>query len=158
MSTTEQTKVVQKINDVISLIKGCKERYQICIIPNPINHYVTFSIVSKKENKFILLELISTNKNNYIDVINYLRDTFILYGALVSKLIKNSQESKVTYYQQSIYLDNLEIDIQINNKEEELEALKAHAKIMIPEIHESYHFLTKTLYNINASKRKNYPI
>ena len=155
MLTTEQIKAVQNIDNMINLIKGLKDRYRIYIISDPRSYLVTISIASEKDNHLIGNRLIHTDQNTYIDVINALRNKFILYGALVSKLTRYPSKAQTTYCHQSIYLDNLEMNIQINNKEEELEAVKAHAKIMIPDIPLEYDIdSTRTIYNTKASKTK----
>lgn len=155
MLTTEQIKAVQNIDSIIYLLKGHKDRYRIYIVSDPINHCITISIDREKDKRFIYTKLVKTDQNTYIDVINTLRNTFILYGALVSKLTKHPIKRETIYCQQQIYLENLEMNIQINNKKEELEAAKAHKKVMVPDIPQSYNLeLAKGLGNNLASKTK----
>ena len=107
-----------------------KNRFRLYILSNP-NKMVFISLENITENKIIFNDIIETSETEYMDFINTLRYTFIKYGALVSKL-NRSNSKYLTYDSQELYFSNVSMNIKINNKQEELEALKAHAEVHRP--------------------------
>lgn len=149
MLTTEQLKAVQNIDYMIGSIKGQKNRFCIELSCNELTHAIRIVIKTEADNTIIHEKTIQADQTTYIEIINKLRDTFILYGALVSKLTKHPNQELNMYYKQQLYLENLEMSIQINSKKEELEAARAHKKVLCPDI-------TPSLLD-GVQKKKNYP-
>ena len=133
MLTEGQLKAVQNIDYMIASIKGQKRRFCIDLSCNQLTHTIRVVIKTEDDNTLMYERSIQADQTTYIEIINKLRDTFILYGALVSKLTKHPNQELNMYYKQQLYLENLEMSIQINSKKEELEAARAHKKVLCPD-------------------------
>lgn len=145
MFSNEQNQIITRINNIINAIHGDINRYRISILPNQFNRTISIIISDLALNQVIYKNTMQTDSSNYIELINILRNIFMMYGAMISKLSSFEDKKTIRYYQQEIYLKNLEMSIKINNPKEELEALKAHRQIITQNFVELYKVKTKTI-------------
>lgn len=119
-----------KIDLLITPIQcNVNNRFRFYVLPQ--NNAVIIRLINKTKQEMVFSDTIPTSEAEYIEFIDILRDNFIKYGTLVSKL-NRSNDSNVTYSSQELYFSNVSMSIQINNKTEELEALRAHAEVLRP--------------------------
>lgn len=142
-------KYLQNIDCIINIINGSKDRYRISVTPNNIKFTVEVIVTNLNTNESVYDNTIQTSRSNYISFINAIRDTFIGYNALISKLSHTTTKQKLCYYQQEIYFNNLEMKLKINNKKEELEAVKAHQRILTNNFPIIYKTKIKTIQTQN---------
>lgn len=145
MFSLEQKQMIQRINNIIDAVKGYKNRYRIYILPNPFKLTINVKISDLTNNECVYENTIQAQDHNYLELINTLRNNFILHSAVVSKLTTFNEKKWITYCEQEIYLYNLEMGIKINNKREELEAAKAHSIIIKQDFENLYDNKTKTI-------------
>lgn len=130
MLTKINERELQKINSIINLIDGSKDRYNISIIPNVLGDDVYVLIYDSSYSKLIYYNIFHTTNENHVETINILRNNFVDNGTIFSKLTTLPKKEKITYNCQELFKRNLYMFIHITGQQEELEAIKVHKNVL----------------------------
>lgn len=122
--------ILESIRAIIKMIRGEKTRYSIVVIPNPQDNSINISILNLTDNQAIFRYKMNCNELEYLEIINTLRNDFISEDIFISKLTYTKKENEIRYYQQDIFLNNLQMCILLNTKKEEIEAIKTNNLIV----------------------------
>ncbi|MBE6152439.1 MAG: hypothetical protein E7165_03920 [Firmicutes bacterium] len=148
MFSKKEIETIQNIDIITGIILGDKHRFRITIIPDSIYYKISIMITDTTSGKHVYDATIQTADFQYIQFINTLRNDFIEYGALISKLNRPTT-TEIPYISQQIFLQNLEMDIRINSNIEVFEAVKAHKQVLIQG---SKDFCNKKIKTIKTNK------
>lgn len=131
--TEKETKVVKAFYYIVGGIIGNRERYSINVIHN-YDYELLIQVMNNSTNEIIFNHSIINTSVNQMEIINKLRNIFIMYGATLSVLVENGSIDNFRYGKQIIYSKNLTMNIDINSKnnDEVMNTMIAHRNIINP--------------------------